>query len=183
MSVATICGEMSNLYNSDNWEPELMTVFVTWKLRVTLDRICNSCNVLFLHHSLWCSSKLYAGHSKFCKYLHDKSSWMWCMYKTFVWYLNLHKIPLYSNCNFVWGILCLINHLDCVIIFWLLVFFNICISALICSGANYSVSSFDPRPRRETAQLIPNWGERLFTFPAHPCFLFFWTSNLFNFFF
>ena len=29
-------------YNFDNWEPEFMTIF---QLRVTLDIICNSCNV------------------------------------------------------------------------------------------------------------------------------------------
>ena len=33
-------------YNSDNWEPEFMTIFVTWQLRVTLDSIRNSCDVL-----------------------------------------------------------------------------------------------------------------------------------------
>ena len=27
---------------SDNWEPEFMSIFVTWQLRVTLDSICNS---------------------------------------------------------------------------------------------------------------------------------------------
>ena len=27
----------------DNWEPEFMTIFVTWQLRVTLDSIRNSC--------------------------------------------------------------------------------------------------------------------------------------------
>ena len=32
-------------YNSDNWEPEFMTICMTWLLRVTLDSICNSCNV------------------------------------------------------------------------------------------------------------------------------------------
>ena len=32
-------------YNSDNWEPEFMTIFVTWQLIVTLDSICNSCDV------------------------------------------------------------------------------------------------------------------------------------------
>ena len=35
-------------YNSDNWEPEFTTIFVTWQLRVTLDSIRNSCNVLLL---------------------------------------------------------------------------------------------------------------------------------------
>ena len=33
-------------YNTDNWEPGLMTIFVTWQLIVTLDSICNSCDVL-----------------------------------------------------------------------------------------------------------------------------------------
>ena len=32
-------------YYSDNWEPEFLTVFVSWQLRVTLDSICNSCDV------------------------------------------------------------------------------------------------------------------------------------------
>ena len=32
--------------NSDNWEPEIMTIFVIWQLIVTLDSIRNSCNVL-----------------------------------------------------------------------------------------------------------------------------------------
>ena len=33
-------------YNTDNWEPGFMTIFVTWQLIVTLDSIRNSCNVL-----------------------------------------------------------------------------------------------------------------------------------------
>ena len=37
-------------YNSYNWEPELMTIFETWQLGVTLDSIRNSCDV-FLHTS------------------------------------------------------------------------------------------------------------------------------------
>ena len=32
-------------YNYDNWEPEFMTIFATWQLRVTLDSIYNSCDV------------------------------------------------------------------------------------------------------------------------------------------
>ena len=32
-------------YNSENQEPEFMTIFVTWQLRVTLDSIRNSCDV------------------------------------------------------------------------------------------------------------------------------------------
>ena len=33
-------------YNTDNWEPGLMTIFVAWQLIVTLDSIRNSCDVL-----------------------------------------------------------------------------------------------------------------------------------------
>ena len=33
-------------YNFDNWEPEFMTICVTWQLGVTLDSIRNSCDVL-----------------------------------------------------------------------------------------------------------------------------------------
>ena len=34
-------------YNSDNWDPEFITIFVAWQLRVKLDSIRNSCDVLF----------------------------------------------------------------------------------------------------------------------------------------
>ena len=34
-------------YDSYSWEPEFMTICVTWQLRVTLDSIGNSCNVLW----------------------------------------------------------------------------------------------------------------------------------------
>ena len=34
-------------YNSDNWEPKFVTLFMTWQFRVSLDRICNSCDVSF----------------------------------------------------------------------------------------------------------------------------------------
>ena len=42
-------------YKSDNWEPEFMTIFATWQLRVTLDSIRNSCDVLFgtFHIPFW----------------------------------------------------------------------------------------------------------------------------------
>ena len=33
-------------YNTDNWEPGFMTIFVTWQLIVTLDSIRNYCDVL-----------------------------------------------------------------------------------------------------------------------------------------
>ena len=40
------CDIWDTYYNYDNWEPEFMTIFVTWQLRVTLDSIRNSCDVL-----------------------------------------------------------------------------------------------------------------------------------------
>ena len=40
------CDIWGTNYNYDNWEPEFMTIFVTWHLRVTLDSIRNSCDVL-----------------------------------------------------------------------------------------------------------------------------------------
>ena len=44
-------------YNTDNWEPGFMTIFVTWQLIVTLDSIRNSCNVFSV--SLFWFSFLY----------------------------------------------------------------------------------------------------------------------------
>ena len=44
-TILETCDIWDTDYNSDNWEPEFMTIFVTWQLRVTLDSICNSCNV------------------------------------------------------------------------------------------------------------------------------------------
>ena len=35
-------------YNSDNWEPEFKTIFVSWQFRVTLDSIRNSGNVCII---------------------------------------------------------------------------------------------------------------------------------------
>ena len=37
-------------YNTDNWEPGLMTIFVAWQLIVTLDSIRNSCDVYAVKH-------------------------------------------------------------------------------------------------------------------------------------
>ena len=39
------CGIWDTDYNSDNWEPEFMTIFVIWHLIVTLDSIRNSWDV------------------------------------------------------------------------------------------------------------------------------------------
>ena len=40
-------GNWDTDYNSDNWEPVFMTIFVAWQLRVTLDSIRNSCDVFY----------------------------------------------------------------------------------------------------------------------------------------
>ena len=39
-------------YNTVNWEPGFMTIFVTWQLIVTLDSIRNSCDVF------WCLANI-----------------------------------------------------------------------------------------------------------------------------
>ena len=45
-AILETCDIWDTDYNSDNWEPEFMTIFVTWQLIVTLDSIRNSCDVL-----------------------------------------------------------------------------------------------------------------------------------------
>ena len=42
------CDNWDTDANSDNWELEFMTIFVTWQLRVTLESIRNSCDVFFI---------------------------------------------------------------------------------------------------------------------------------------
>ena len=49
LTILETCDIWDTDYNSDNSEPEFMTFFVTWQLRVTLDSICNSCDVLSLN--------------------------------------------------------------------------------------------------------------------------------------
>ena len=44
-AILETCDIWDTDYNSDNWEPEFMTIFVTWKLIVILDSIRNSCDV------------------------------------------------------------------------------------------------------------------------------------------
>ena len=48
-------------YNTDNWEPGFMTIFVTWQLIVTLDSIRNSCDVflLSLRVGVWSDNTLF----------------------------------------------------------------------------------------------------------------------------
>ena len=47
MIILETCGLWDFDYNSDNSEPEFMTIFVTIRSVVTLDSIRNSCNVYF----------------------------------------------------------------------------------------------------------------------------------------
>ena len=44
-TILETCDIWDTDYNSDNWEPEFMTIFATWQLRATLDSIRNSCDV------------------------------------------------------------------------------------------------------------------------------------------
>ena len=48
MTYLVTCDIWDTNYNSDNWEPEFMPIFVAWQLRVTLDSIRNSCDVFIL---------------------------------------------------------------------------------------------------------------------------------------
>ena len=48
MIILETCDIWDTDYNSDNWEPEFMTIFVTWQLIVTLDSIHNSCDVFIV---------------------------------------------------------------------------------------------------------------------------------------
>ena len=44
-------------YNTENWEPGFITIFVTWQLIVTLDSIRNSCDVFLVWFALILSAK------------------------------------------------------------------------------------------------------------------------------
>ena len=48
-------------YNTDNWEPGIMTIFVTWQLIVTLDIIRNSCDVFIYICNWWFNETLQIG--------------------------------------------------------------------------------------------------------------------------
>ena len=45
--------------NSDNWEPESMTIFVIWQSIVTLDSIRNSCDVSYIWGGSECYNEQY----------------------------------------------------------------------------------------------------------------------------
>ena len=58
-TILETCDIWDTDYNFDNWEPEFMTIFVTWQLIVTLDSIRNSCDVLvILGKRFWKSEKI-----------------------------------------------------------------------------------------------------------------------------
>ncbi len=46
-TILQTCDNWDTDYNSYNWEPKFMTIFVTWQSRVTVDSIRNSCDVYF----------------------------------------------------------------------------------------------------------------------------------------
>ena len=54
-------------YNFDNWEPGFMTICVTWQLRVTLDSIRNSCDVLHKQARKSSEDTQVAGYARFGK--------------------------------------------------------------------------------------------------------------------
>ena len=54
-AIKEICDIWDTDYNSDNWELEFLTIFVTWHLRLTVDSIRNSCHVLLTFLSSGCS--------------------------------------------------------------------------------------------------------------------------------
>ena len=45
MIILETCGLWDIDYKSETWEPEFITIYVTWQLRVTLNSIRNSCDV------------------------------------------------------------------------------------------------------------------------------------------
>ena len=45
-TILETCDIWDTDYNSDSWEPEFVTIIVTWQLRVSVDSIRNSCDVL-----------------------------------------------------------------------------------------------------------------------------------------
>ena len=44
-TISEACEIWDTNYNSENREHKFMTIFVAWQLKVTLDSICNSCDV------------------------------------------------------------------------------------------------------------------------------------------
>ena len=40
-TILDTCGIWDTVYNSDNWEPQVITISLAWQLRVAVDDICN----------------------------------------------------------------------------------------------------------------------------------------------
>ena len=95
MIIQETCGLCDIDYNSDNWETEFMTIFVTWQLRVTLDSIysCNFCEVYPAYKS-----------SKLCKFCHSPNLGM--LLVTSNWYIiseyNEYGLKGGQNLEFIW---------------------------------------------------------------------------------
>ena len=70
-AILETCDIWDTDYNSYNWDPESMTIFVTLQLRVTLDSIRNSCDVFLQSCSIclppWCAWELSQHVSKLCR--------------------------------------------------------------------------------------------------------------------
>ena len=76
-------------YNTDNWEPGFMTIFVTWQLIVTLDSIHNSCDVFFKLTNLYL---LFLGYISGSKLFPD-------LYFLFLGYTSWRPWSLHSSCD------------------------------------------------------------------------------------
>ena len=102
-TIPETCDIWDTDYYSDNWEPESMTIIVTWQLRVTLDSIRNSCDVYWLkvaNKLLQKSTFIFdfwlllvqpdptTCHATFCKNSHQKGS----QFSSNIFPFSLHNI-------------------------------------------------------------------------------------------
>ena len=95
-SVKTIlqtCDNWDTDYNSYNWEPEFITIFVTWQSRVTLDSMRNSCDV-FIGPGVNISTSSSESHAKIfiLVFVVQKFS-SWCFLGK-----NIHFFTRFSLC-------------------------------------------------------------------------------------
>ena len=65
-AILVTCDIWDTDYIPDNWEPEFMTTFVTWQLRVTRDSIRNFCDVLICS----CPVQIYNGGKRIQIFAH-----------------------------------------------------------------------------------------------------------------
>ena len=65
-TILQTCDIWDTVCNSNNWEPEFLTTFVTWQLRVTVDSIRNSCDVFCMLCTFLLWRRMWiAGHQMF----------------------------------------------------------------------------------------------------------------------